>query len=952
MGKILVLPPEADLIEYVADLVYHTQEAGTGTLDFSDSLVVFPGRRPAHFLRKALAARAGRAFISPRIFSMDDFIDHLYEEILGIKDRKLGSIDALTILHDIHRRSPGPLGGERYLKMEEFIGIGTRLFRDLEECLMEDLGINTLETICISTTLSHDTESRLQGLASFYRLFYEELKRRGFSTRSVRYKAVCEADIDLDGYSCIIFAGFLMLTKTEKRLFRRFLSHPGTSIVSHDTDIVRSELEEISQVETVDAKKRPEECDIRIYKSPDSHGQVFVLAEKIKALKESGQINEKTLVVLPGVELLMPLLHHCLSLLDEKQYNISMGYPLYRTPIFAFYDALMDVVSSMVEDRLYVPSYIKFVLHPYTKNIYFRADGEDRPELTRILFHRIEDLLNERARVFTGLEEIEGLVDEIYRGDTDLELLSADRDVMKAHLREIHDNTIRRFSGFNDVADLSRRSAEILMYIYHNSTAPGHAFFYPFSEGFLRVFDELENSLFSSVSFDSVTDYFNFFRRYIKTCTLPFEGTPLRGLQVLGFLETRNIQFERVFFLNLNEGIVPEGRKEDSLIPQKVREILGLSTYRRRDALAGAYFDLLIRGAREAHLFYVENDRSERSRFIERIIWEKEKRAGMTCQERFVRPISYRVRLINPVPAPVQKTGAVTDLLKGFQFSASQLDDYLRCPLRFYYRYILGLEKRDEIRADPERRDIGILVHQILGEFFKPLEGIVLEREHLDTTRMEGIVERVFRAHYGEEVSGAYYLIKRQVKRRMADLLNQYYNALVADGAVIETVATEKDMQREFHGFRIKGIIDRIERRCLPGSGEFTALVDYKIASTGGHLQINFNRLDIEDRGTWSDAIGSIQIPLYMLLCEGRYRSPLKGFYLLLGKGRLGRDAEYEVVRTEEELDTLKEIILRTLREIVDPGTDFVPAADMRKNCPDCLYQDICGTQWIRGYTY
>lgn len=949
MGRVLLIPPKLNLIEFLADSIYN------GHSDYSDSIVVFPGRRPAHFLRKELAQRVKKSFIPPRIFSMDDFIDYIYEKELRIKDKKISSLDALAILYEIHRSSSSPLGGDRFLKVEDFIGIGSRLFRDLEECFIEDVKSVSLSSIDISPfdKGSLETENKIQTFSSLYKKFYEELRKQGLSTRSMRYRRVSESDLNLEGGKGITLAGFLLLTETEKRIFKKLLDYPETTIIFQDVEAIKEQLRMFGPVEVIDDAEDEIERDVSIYKSPDNHGQIFVLAERIKELKDSNRVDERTVVVMPGVELLMPLLHYCLSMLDDKEYNISMGYPLFRTPIFAFYEGLIEVVSSTVDDRIYVPSYIKFVLHPYTKNIYFTSDGEKREDVTRILFHLLEEELKERGIVFAMLEDIEGLIDNFFKEDNEKpEIASIKIDSLKEHIRNIHSNTILKFMEFTDVADLAKKSSEVLMYIYHNSTASHHAFFYPFSEGFLKALDELENSRFSTVRFDSIVGYFNFFKKYIKTYNIPFEGTPLRGIQVLGFLETRNIKFDRVYFLNLNEGIIPEGKKEDSLIPQKIREILGLSTYKKRDILTGAYFDLLIKGAKEVHLFYVENDKTEKSRFIEKLIWEKEKQVKVVDAERFVKPIRYEIKLDNQVPVSIKKSGEIINALREFQFSATSLDDYIKCPVRFYYRYVLRLSKKDEISPDPDRRDIGIIVHQILREFFKPIVDVTLKEEHLDINRIYSIVDRVFERHYGRDITGAFYLIKRQVKKRMADLLNQYYRVMIKNGTEIQTISTEKLINIEFQGFRLKGIIDRIEMRRLPGHEERIILIDYKIASSENHLKIRFNNLKRDDRKTWSDSIGSIQIPLYMLLCEGIFDIPVEGRYLLLGKGRLDEKAELNVVNTEEEFNIMKDIIREILNELIDPEKDFFPTTDMRKNCPECLYQDICGTQWIKGYAY
>ena len=130
------------------------------------------------------------------------------------------------------------------------------------------------------------------------------------------------------------------------------------------------------------------------------------------------------------------------------------------------------------------------------------------------------------------------------------------------------------------------------------------------------------------IQFQEVASYFTLFKKYIMTSYTPFAGTPLRGVQVLGFLETRNLKFENVIFLDANESIIPDTTREDSFLPFKARQMLGLPTYLDREEIMFYMFDTLIRGAKASHLFYVENDEKEKSRFVERFLWERQKKEG------------------------------------------------------------------------------------------------------------------------------------------------------------------------------------------------------------------------------------------------------------------------------------------------------------------------------------
>ncbi len=948
MSRLILIPPSYNMIEFVADRI------DLSTRDFSNYVVVFPGRRPAHFLRKELSNRIKGGFVPPRIFSMDDFVDFLYEEHLAYHRRRIDSLDAVAILYEIHREFSKPIGGEGFLSPESFLALGTRIFRDIEECLIENISPEQVKMVDHSVTdmIPDESIGKLQALSHFYKEFYVRLQEMNLSTRSVRYTTVAQELEALPKEINIILAGFLALTKTEEKLFKRLDELSDILLVMQKTvrfDDLFQRLKKIfSKVDEL-MDDNPADPEIELYSSPDRHGQIFVVAEKIKKLKESGQIGENSVIVLPSPDGLVPLLHHCLSLLDQDQYNISMGYPLFRTPIFAFFTSLMDLILSMSDDNVYIPDYTRFVLHPYTKNIYFNPSESAGADITRAMFHALEGAFQNKRVVFMRLDEIENMA--LSCAENILSDLEVPKESLRDHIRNIHDHTIRKFMNFSSVRELSERAADVLMYIYKNSTALYHPLFYPFSEGFLKAFDSLKLSLFGTISFEDLSGYFQFLKRYLRSCTIPFEGTPLRGLQVLGFLETRNLKFDRVYLIDVNEGILPESKKDDSVLPQKARQMLGLTTYKDRERLSAAYFDLLIQGAREVHICFVENDRNEKSRFVERLLWERQKMEGRTDTEGFVRSIQYNVKLDNKDPETVEKTKEVLQVLRDFSFSASSLDDYLICPLRFYYRHILRLDRYREIDSEMERSDIGTIVHSILREYFEKRKGRKLTKENLTIEDMDAIVERRFRDYYGGATSGSLYMLKRQMKRRLEELIRDYYHEMLDRNISITTVAVEKRLESNLNGFFIKGSIDKIEKR-EGATDKALVIIDYKISASDRHLRIRFDKLDPAQRSSWPEAIGSLQIPFYMTLYEKVYGERPDGVYLLLGRGRMNIASEVWVVEGQKEYNIIKEIILRLMEEILTPSVNFGSTSNKRENCPICQFQELCGMRWIRKSGY
>ena len=165
------------------------------------------------------------------------------------------------------------------------------------------------------------------------------------------------------------------------------------------------------------------------------------------------------------------------------------------------------------------------------------------------------------------------------------------------------------------------------------------------------------------------------------------------------------MRFERVYLLDANEDVLPDTRKEETLLPFGVREMLGLPTYIDRDMLSAYYFETLVKGSGEVHLFFIENERKEKSRFVERLLWERQKRDGAATARGYVKSVSYRLSLENKEPDPIPKTPSMAAFLRDRPYDATSLDVYLNCPVQFYYRYVL--EPGKERKCFPRYREGG-----------------------------------------------------------------------------------------------------------------------------------------------------------------------------------------------------------------------------------------------------
>ena len=937
--NVLLISPSENLVEKVAEHLSGFER------DYSSSLVIFPGKRPSHFLRKVLAEREKSSFIPPAILSMDEFIEHVHDESLNLGGRKLEAIDAISILYAIHSASPEHLGRKSFLTPDTFFPVGTKLYNDLEELHIEGIPSKKVKEIDIIARekIPEPTAKSLQSLSFFYDTFYQKIEEDCFSTRSSRYRAVSENidRLNLDRFKRVILAGFFALTESEKKIFRSLLERENTLFIFQEGEGMKKKLSGIG----ITAQKQfaPTEPEVRFYKSPDSHGQVLGVSALLKnKIDQKEKIDENMVMVLPSPEALIPLFHQALGLLDPDNYNISLGYPLQRTPLFGFFNNLMEVVTSMDGDRLYVPYYLEFVLHPYVKNIYFQG----RTDLTRILFHAIEETLTKkRTRKFLSLSELENeeAVIESIEGKVLRDGAGITPKMMRDHLETIHAHTIGKMLSFKEVGDFARKLKEVVEYIYRNSTARLHPFFHPYAESFIAQLDILSRSLMKEIRFEEVGSYFALFKKYIMTSYTPFAGTPLRGVQVLGFLETRNLKFEKVLFLDANESILPNTAREESFLPFKARELLGLPTYLDREEIMFYTFDTLIRGAKESHLFYVENDEKERSRFVEKLLWERQKREGRRDGKSYVKTIQYSVNLKKENPHPVKKAAKMIQFLQEYPFSATSLNTYLSCPLQFYYEYVLGLREREVVSEEFEKEEIGSFVHLVLYDYFKDKTGSVLTGKEMDLKAFEKVIRKRFEEQYGEDPAGEIYLLRSQVERHLKDFIKNYQIPRIKEYQT-KILSLEQRIDVIKDSFKLGARLDRVEKR-----GDRTVIIDYKTSANKNYLSIRYNKLDLKNRDSWSKAIGSLQLPFYLITYStltGEKPETIDCMFLLLGRTRIDPGIEVSLFKNEtefrENFGNLTRIIFSLLREIVNPDQPFLPTIDPKKNCGRCAYGFIC----------
>lgn len=955
MRKHYLLSPGLDIIEFIANLLLENPE------EISHNLVVFPGKRPGHFLRKFIADKIKRPFIPPKILSMDEFVDFVYTTQLGNVDRIAGPIDGVPIIFNLNKKERLIDNKVHLMYLDEFLPWCFKLFGDFEEMCIEEIKPEKLREIdeIAGEKLPPKISENLIKLSRLYQLFYEELYKLNLSTRSLRYKKVGEEieNVDFSPFKKIIFAGFFALTNSEKRMFSHLTRDDRVIFIFQNGPEIEKTIESLKiNVDEVKIDREPPE--INFYQAMDTHGEVFKLNQVIS---KKNNFDYKDVIVLPIADTLFPVVQHTLGLVG-KEYNISMGYPISHTPVFALIQSLSELLETRNLKEYYAPAYFNFVLHPYVKNIYY----DHTSYATRIIFHTFEEKFMEEPRSFVTLEEIENdknIIEECWKKLKRYESLRIDKEKIKLHINTIHNTLIKPFEDIKNIGDFADKFLKFFSFISEKSPANLHPFTAPFIKTVLEAIYEMKISALKTESFKDTDSYFRLLKNYLRTIRYPFPGTPVKGLQVLGFLETRNIKFDTVYLLDVNEGILPNVSKEDSLFPYAIRAYLGLPTYEAREKIFNYYFETLLNGAREVHIFYIEGADKEKSRFVEKLIWQQQQKSGNLHIAKT--DVFFNVKFSQKEPVPVEKTDAMIQYIKNsISFTATRLDKYLKCPLSFYYSEVLRLSSREELTGEPDAMKIGGIVHSVLERFFTTKIGQPLIITEKDYKIMDEIIEEIFNDTFQNSVEGALYLIKMQIKKRMNDVLNYHKQPGFTNRIIVECEGNKTPIFKPGRSsisscsislsngelVTLKGKLDRVDK-----AGSSVFIIDYKTGARAKDDIPNIDKFDINNREEWLKTLKSVQLPSYLIIYLSNNPDAIieniNAGLILLGNAEIKEkylfpEKTNKILDKNKIYEDLKKAVVLLIEEILNPAIPFIPVEDT-KQCPDCEFKVMCGRQWV-----
>ncbi|OPY77895.1 MAG: PD-(D/E)XK nuclease superfamily protein [Syntrophorhabdus sp. PtaU1.Bin058] len=433
----------------------------------------------------------------------------------------------------------------------------------------------------------------------------------------------------------------------------------------------------------------------------------------------------------------------------------------------------------------------------------------------------------------------------------------------------------------------------------------------------------------------------DFTLRLLQPMSLPFETKPIESLEIIGVLESRNISFDTAVILDANEGVLPQQRSVDPLIPAGVHEMLGIPSPRQSEEIYRYYFERLVLSSKNVHILYVDSEDRPRSRYIERIIWDAEKTqkaVDVIPIDRSVYPINLRPGTTMPV---IEKTPFVMERLQLKSFSPSSIDHYVFCPVFFYYRDILSFEEKKTISDDIEATERGTMIHRILQETFEGyLNREISKPMHSEIiARLNRVIDRQLN---GSTESGDYYLFKKLAAFKLQSFLQKDLNNAPDPFTIVHLEQRlEHTIDAGGTAVNLIGKADRIDLD--PGTGQYT-IIDYK---TGGSTQYRRNfpqKISLSRMNDIHDYVSSFQLPLYVYLFHGQNNVPVATVNARLILLRNNVDEYLFREASVEEREALYETYLTgiqtTLLDILDPARPFTPFDD--RGCAECLFNHLC----------
>ena len=948
-----------------ADLYKHTE----GNL--AHTAVVFPNKRAGLFFNEYLAQESDSPIWSPAYVSISELFRSLSPwevgdpvklvcELYKIFRRETQSTETLDdfyfwgemLISDFDDADKNKVDTDKLFSnlqdLRNIMDDYTFIDDEQEEAIRQFFQNFSIER---RTALKERFISLWDVLGNIYKGFRESLASQNIAYEGMMYRHVIEhLDVDKLPYEKYVFVGFNVLNKVEHTLFTQ-LKDVGKAVFYWDYD--EFYMKENRQAVTHEAGEFIRR-NLRNFPSPLS-GELFKNLSKPKEVHyiasstENAQARylpqwirnnlttpeKETAVVLCNEALLQPVLHSLPA--EVKHVNITMGFPLSQTPVYSFLIALLELHThgfNFKSGRYTFQSVVTLLKHPYTRQLTGQAELLEK-ELTRNnRFYPLPGELGKDeflTRLFTPLS-----------GNLNL--------------------CIRLSETLQQVAGIYQANT--------SGTEDTDAFNQLYRESLFKAYTTI-NRFRTLIEEDELTVQSETFRRLLvkvlSATNIPFHGEPAIGMQVMGVLETRNLDFRHLVLLSVNEGQLPKSGGDSSFIPYNLRKAFGMTTIEHKIAVYAYYFYRLLQRAERITLMYNTSsdglNRGEWSRFMLQFLIEWPHPITRQFLEAGQSPQGTSPITVEKTPDVMRRMQSLFDVRANpkAKFSPSALNYYLDCPLKFYYRYVAGLSAPDEVSAEIDSATFGSIFHYAAEHIYKDLttHGKVINKEALETllrneVKLQDYVDTAFKKLFFNvpqnekpEYNGVQLINSAVIARYLKQLLQndlRYapFTFIASEMEVDEPIdiQTPKGVIKS----RIGGIIDRMDSK----DGTLR-IVDYKTggdADTPPHVESLFipdkKRSNYVFQTFLYAAIMCRKQPtmkiapalLYIHRAATETYSPV----IQMGEPRKPKEAVEDFSKYEKEY---RERLQRLLEEIFNPEKSFTQTEIIEK-CTYCDFKALC----------
>jgi hypothetical protein len=938
-----------------------------GEYNLAETWVVFPNKRARLYLSKFIGELTDKPVWAPRYVSINELMEGLSGLVLA---------DRLTLLFElfsVYRQATG--SPENF---DNFYPYADALLADFDEtdkylANASDLFSNLAGLKAMEGKFSYLSEEQITAIRRFWNTFDPEntsegqrtflslwevlpemysglrdrLEKKGLAYEGMAYRRVAE---DLSGDRQIgyldgrkyVFIGFNALNKCEEKLFR-YLKNYGMADFFWDYDnwytdkdfheagfFIRKNLIDFPPKKEINHDSfSSQEKRIWFLPVPSNTGQAGALPFVFEKLGIKNELDtEHVALVLADENLLIPALYAIPEMVSDL--NITMGYPIAGSAVFNLVDSLYELarnrrLASDGTPGYYYKDVISILGNPLLKTIYQEH------------FERVRDLVVEKNLVYLSPADIlSGAKDDL--------LFQAGVGEGNAcqYLLAMVEYLLRLLAGPENQARTDPVQLEILFQVYNFLT---------------RLKDILAGYSFAPER----ETLFRLIRRMLRTLHIPFSGEPLSGLQLLGILETRTLDFDHVIILSMNEGVLPRSTAIPSFIPQNLRIGFGLPTPEHQDSIYAYTFFRLIQRASNVVLVYDSSTgglrTGERSRFLHQLYYELPEKVTE------INPV-FPVVLLPVMPITVKKAGRIAESLMRYTgetaklLSPSAVNEFLNCSLRFYFHHIAGLPQPDEITEEIDARMFGNLLHKSMQYLYGTLGSSLITPERLgQVLRQDEIIDNALNKAFSEELFGGKEISPtRKIEgfnQIVRQVLKSYIRNLIKadqEGGAFTLVDLEKrfsaiipvSVEGRTFTIQVGGTIDRVD--LYQGS---IRIIDYKT----GTIKKSFGTVESLFDGkvkTRNDAVFQVLMyaMVYHKLNPGSTVLPALCFVRGSNADNFSYHIQYgekkKTLESYQEIENEFESMLKIkLAGLFDAGEPFTQTTN-RMICQTCPYAVIC----------